>query len=66
MRLPRFRFTISRMMVVVVLVAAILAVPSELKRMAERRLDAQLRSLDQAIRKDILKHPRPLGCPELT
>ena len=66
MRLPRFRFTIGRIMVVVVLVAAILAVPRDLKLMSERRLDAQLRSLNQAIGKEILKHPRPLGCPELS
>jgi hypothetical protein len=49
MRLPRFRFTMRKMMVVVAAVAVVETLWIETARMSRRRLDYQLRSIGHGI-----------------
>jgi hypothetical protein len=49
MRLPRVRFTIRRLMVVVATVALALAIRIEITRIRLRSLDYQLRALDHSL-----------------
>ena len=62
MKLPRLRFTVRRWMAVVAVVAVVLAVLSEFKRMEQRRVDAQIRLLVQALKEDRLKYPWRVPC----
>jgi hypothetical protein len=51
-------------MIAVAVVAVLLAVRDEVVRMRLRRLDAELRQLDRALREFRLKHPEWRGCHE--